>query len=83
MLLAQQYKHAEQTQLSIGYDARLTSPGYANIIQKSIRTTRFERDQYRLLFIANDVPLPVILVGTVLWSLQAIIPNRIMALNGF
>ena len=32
--LAQQYKYAEQTQIVIGYDARLTSPGYANIIQK-------------------------------------------------
>ncbi len=32
--LAQQYIHAEQTHVVIGYDARLTSPGYANIIQK-------------------------------------------------
>ena len=32
--LAQQYKYAEQTQIVIGYDARLTSPSYANIIQK-------------------------------------------------
>lgn len=32
--LAQQYIHAEQTHVVIGYDARLTSPRYANIIQK-------------------------------------------------
>ncbi|MGL2989835.1 phosphomannomutase/phosphoglucomutase [Acinetobacter nosocomialis] len=32
--LAQQYKQAEQTQLVIGYDARLTSPAYAHLIQE-------------------------------------------------
>lgn len=31
--LASQYKNAEQTHVVIGYDARLTSPTYANIIQ--------------------------------------------------
>lgn len=32
--LAQQYKQAEQTQLVIGYDARLTSPAYAHLIEE-------------------------------------------------
>ena len=32
--LAQQYKNAGQYQVVIGYDARLTSPTYANIIQQ-------------------------------------------------
>ncbi|WP_043973796.1 phosphomannomutase/phosphoglucomutase [Acinetobacter sp. NBRC 110496] len=32
--LASQYKNAEQTQVVIGYDARLSSPAYANIIQQ-------------------------------------------------
>ncbi|NIE95899.1 phosphomannomutase/phosphoglucomutase [Acinetobacter sp. Tr-809] len=32
--LASQYKNAQQTHVVIGYDARLTSPTYANIIQK-------------------------------------------------
>lgn len=32
--LAQQYKQAEQTQLIIGYDARLTSPAYAHLIEE-------------------------------------------------
>ncbi|WP_336041423.1 phosphomannomutase/phosphoglucomutase [Acinetobacter dispersus] len=31
--LASQYKNAEQTHVVIGYDARLTSPTYANILQ--------------------------------------------------
>ena len=31
--LAAQYLNAEQTHVVIGYDARLTSPAYANIIQ--------------------------------------------------
>ena len=31
--LAQQYKQAGQTQLVIGYDARLTSPAYAHLIE--------------------------------------------------
>jgi len=33
--LAQQYKQAEQTQLVIGYDARLTSPAYAHLIGRA------------------------------------------------
>ena len=32
--LAQQYKQAKQTQLVIGYDARLTSPAYAHLIEE-------------------------------------------------
>ncbi|EPF69570.1 phosphomannomutase [Acinetobacter gyllenbergii] len=32
--LAAQYKNAEQTHVVIGYDARLTSPAYAHIIQQ-------------------------------------------------
>ncbi len=30
--LASQYKNAEQMQVVIGYDARLSSPAYANIL---------------------------------------------------
>ena len=45
--LAQQYKHAEQTHVVIGYDARLTSPSLCQYHSKSIRTARLERDQYR------------------------------------
>ena len=36
--LAQQYKNAGQYQVVIGYDARLTSPTYANIIQQIFQT---------------------------------------------
>lgn len=32
--MAQQYKQAEQTRLVIGYDARLTSPAYAHLIEE-------------------------------------------------
>ena len=36
--LAQQYKNAGQDRVVIGYDARLTSPTYANIIQQIFQT---------------------------------------------
>ena len=43
--LVAQYHKVGQTQLAIGYDARLTSPEYAEIIRK-----RIECDHHRLLF---------------------------------
>ncbi|WP_374667756.1 phosphomannomutase/phosphoglucomutase [Acinetobacter sp.] len=40
--LAEQYLRAGQTQLAIGYDARLTSPAYAQIIQNICRQHHIE-----------------------------------------
>lgn len=52
--LAQQYKQAEQTQLIIGYDARLTSPAYAHLIE-DISRAGFKCYKYWLLLNPDDV----------------------------